>query len=125
MIFTDVPASRETSRPPFDLAKYAADVSGDAKALDDLVPVCVPDVSWSEARLDFDELHVIRNVDAVSPVLLLETIVDMPRDQLRSILALLISRGILTVSEPFANASGFFARPTQEDPAGSGDVGGP
>jgi len=83
---------------------------------DDLVLRCVPDVSWSEARLDFDELYVLRNIDGVAPVLLLESFVDLPREQLRSILFLLLSRGIVAVApsalevDSVIGTSGFFSR---------------
>jgi hypothetical protein len=116
-------AESATSRPPFDPDRYAAEVFGAETTMarsasprldEDLVLRCVPDVSWSEARLDFDELYVLRNIDGVAPVLLLESFVDLPREQLRSILFLLISRGIVAIAPPalpsILGTSGFFAR---------------
>lgn len=118
--------STTTSRPPFDPDRYAAEVfappsARDASPMldDDLVLRCVPDVSWSEARLEFDELYVLRKIDGVAPVLLLESFVDLPREQLRSILFLLISRGIVAVAPPampsIIGTSGFFGRGPEAD----------
>jgi hypothetical protein len=129
------PAGPPTSRPPFDLERYAAEVfgaeSGRATAgeaspssgpvlEDDLVLRCVPDVSWSEARLDFDELYVLRNIDGVAPLLLLESFVDLPREHLRSILFLLLSRGIVAFAPSATTSviatSGFFGRGPKAEP---------
>jgi hypothetical protein len=69
---------------------------------------CVPDISWSDAQLDFDELNVMRNIDSVSSVLMLEAFLNIPREELRSILCTLIARGILTICEPSTGRSGFY-----------------
>jgi hypothetical protein len=113
---TEPPASRSTSRPSFDVDQYAAVVTGPDRVVldDDLVLRCVPDVSWLEARLDFDELLVLRAVDGVSPILLLESFVDVPAEQLRSILYMLLARGIVAISRPpmpgVIGTSGFFSK---------------
>jgi hypothetical protein len=122
---TEIPSSMVTSRPPFDPTNYAAEVLGEDRLLrDDVVLHCVPNVSWSEARVDFDELSVLQSVDGVASVLMLESFLDMPREQLRSILFLLLSRGVLAVCAPIVRElpasletignSGFFARSSEE-----------
>jgi hypothetical protein len=86
--------------------------------VDDAVFMCVPDVSWSDAGLDFDELRVLRAVDGVSSVVLLASSLDMPRDQVRSVLNFLASRGVVSVDEPDAaleGSSGFFRRRGADD----------
>lgn len=103
-----------TSRPPFDPHVYAHEVLGEDRLfLDNVVLTIVPDVPWSEAKLDYDELRVLGAVDGISPVLLLESLLDMPREQLRSILFLLLNRGIVSMCVPDRESlgiSGFFRR---------------
>jgi len=100
-------AALPTSRPPAYLNSYGADVVERERLFrDDVVLQCVPDISWSEAQLDFDELNVMRNVDSVSSVLMLEAFLNVPREELRSILCTLIARGVLVICR--ATRSGFF-----------------
>ena len=63
----------------------------------DTVLELVPDVSWSSANLDLVEMNVIRHVDGVSPLSLLQTMVGISQDELQVMLAMLLARQLIMV----------------------------
>jgi hypothetical protein len=115
-LLSEAPPAMPTSRPPFDPAVYASEGLGAERLfLDNVVLELVPDVSWSQAKLEYDELLVLGAIDGVSPVLLLESMLGLRREKLRSILFLLLSRGVLAVCAPEREplgTSGFVRRST-------------
>jgi hypothetical protein len=100
-LVSEPPPALPTSVPPYDPAIYAsAGYGAERLFVDNVVLEQVPNVSWSEAKLEYEDLRVLRAIDGVSPVLLLESLLAVPREQLRSILFLLLSRGIVAVTAP-------------------------
>lgn len=118
---TDAPKVGPTMPPAFNLDEFARDSSrGRGLVLTgDTVLEVVPNVSLSASALDLVELNVVRQVDGISPLWLLETQVAMARDELEVMLAMLMVRGIVravreepatAAREPEGPASGVFGR---------------
>jgi hypothetical protein len=94
---TDAPRARPTLVPPFSLEELARDAGFRSlpSLLSNTVLEVVEDVSWSAAKLDLVEIEVLGHVDGVSPVMLLESVVSVSRDELHAMLATLLARGVL------------------------------
>lgn len=93
---TDAPKVGPTMPPAFNLHEFARD-SGGLIVSTDTVLEPVSDLSWSAAGLDLVEMNVIRHIDGVSPVCLIETEVAISRDELQVMLAMLMARGLVRV----------------------------
>jgi len=96
---TDAPPVGPTVVPPFNIEGLARDLGrgGPASPLSEAVLEVVSDVSWSEAKLDLVEIEVIHAIDGIAPVMLLESILPVSRDELHAILVTLIARGVLRI----------------------------
>jgi hypothetical protein len=115
---TDAPKVGPTMPPAFNLHDFARD-SGGLIVSSDTVLETVSDLSWSAAGLDLVEMNVIRQIDGVSPVCMIESAVAMSRDELQVMFAMLMARGLVRVvreerydSEP---VSGVFRTAGAED----------
>ena len=96
---TDAPSVGPTMPPAFNLQEFARD-SGKNRGLvlnPDTVLELVVDVSWSSANLDLVEMNVIRHIDGVMPLSLLESVVGISFDELHVMLAMLLARQLVVV----------------------------
>lgn len=111
---TDAPSVGPTMPPAFNLQDFARD-SGNGCGLllsPDTVLELVADVSWASANLDLVELNVIRHIDGVAPVGLLETVAGVSFDELQVMLAMLLARRLVVVVPTASPRSSFRAEPT-------------
>lgn len=110
---TDAPKVGPTMPPAFNLVDFARD-SSSLRGLvvsPDTVLEVVPNVSWSAAGLDLVEMNVVRQIDGLSPVCLLEAVVGISRDELQVMLAMLLARGLIRVARDFQQDVGFEREP--------------
>jgi hypothetical protein len=111
---TDAPSVGPTMPPAFDLQGFARDssFSGGLVLSAETVLELVPNISWSEANLDLVEMNVIRHIDGISPLSLLETIVGISRDELEVMLAMLLARQLVMVVSDVMPRNGWVREPT-------------
>jgi hypothetical protein len=119
---TDALKMGPTMPPAFNLHAFARDsgFTGGLVVSPDTVLEAVTNVSWSGAGLDLVEMNVIRQIDGVSPVGMLEAAIGMSRDELHVMLAMMMARGLVRAlrdvqrfdSEP---ASGVFETVAEAD----------
>ncbi len=104
---TDAPAVGPTMPPAFNLQYFAhgSSLRGGMLLSPDTVLELVPDVSWSSASLDDIEMNVVRQIDGISPVSLLQSMLGMSHDELQVMLAMLLARQMVTIV-PAATRSG-------------------
>lgn len=99
---TDAPSVGPTMPPTFNLQEFALDSSfkrGLILSPESVLDV-VPDLSWSSANLDEIELNIIRHIDGISPLSLLQTMLGIPQDELHVMLAMLLARQLVSVVQP-------------------------
>jgi hypothetical protein len=93
---TEMPVLRPTLPPPFDYAVFAlcGTYAPQRGAVGSKVFCATPDVPWN--ALGAIELEVIRLLDGVMPVALVETMTALSTDDLYPTIAILLARGFIT-----------------------------
>src|SRR5262245_35655505 len=97
---TDAPSVGPTMPPTFNLHEFARDASvrgGGFVLSPETVFEVVPNVSWSSASLDLVEMNVIRHIDGISPLSLLQTVLGISYDELQVMLAMMLARHLVMV----------------------------
>jgi hypothetical protein len=109
---TEVPPACPTIVPAFDVGQVAR--NAEVVLSEDGVYEVVPDVQWSGESLDLVERMVLKMIDGVAPLWLLENLLGMRRDELHSTVCVLQARGFIR-SSPGPTESGTFPIMTFED----------
>jgi len=94
---TEIPPSVPTIVPTFDVGHVAR--SAEVALSQDDVYELVPDVQWTGGVLDLVERMVLRTIDGVAPLWLLEHLLGMRRDELHSTVCVLTARGFIRPAE--------------------------
>lgn len=99
---TDAPSVGPTMPPAFNLQDFARGSSskGGLILAPDTVLELVPNVSWSCANLDLVEMNVVRHIDGISPISLLQTTLGISHDELQVMLVMLLARQLVMVVPP-------------------------
>jgi hypothetical protein len=93
---TEVPPANPTIVPAFDVGQVAR--NAEVVLSDDVVYEVVPDVLWSGQSLDLVERMVLKMIDGVAPLWLIENLLGMQRDELHSTVCVLQARGFIQAS---------------------------
>jgi hypothetical protein len=90
-----LPCPRMTARPPFDLAEFArlATSPEPLDGMEDNVFEARPNLSWT--GLDAFAVEMLRLLDGVMPVALLESFTWASREEICTTLATLLARGFI------------------------------
>jgi hypothetical protein len=102
---TEVPPAVPTIVPTFDVGQVAR--NAEVVLSEDGVYEVVPDVQWSGESLDLVERMVLKMIDGVAPLWLIENLLGMRRDELHSTVCVLQARGFVRPS-PGPTESGTF-----------------
>jgi hypothetical protein len=109
---TNAPAVGPTMPPAFNLQEFARGSSSKGALIlsPDTVLDLVPNVSWADANLDLVEKNVLRYIDGIAPISLLETTLGVSHDELQVMLVMMLARQLVSVV-PSATRSGVWSEP--------------